>query len=329
MKRREFITLLGAAAAAWPLAARAEQPGRIPTIGLLTTSSVTRSAENLGELVRGLHELGYVEGRQIKVVPFFSEGRSDTLPLLAAQLVRLDVDVIVAAPTQAVRTAQQATSIIPIVMANTSDPVRLGFVQSLARPGGNITGLSNQVADIGAKQLQLLRELVPTLRQATVLINPRNPSHDRWRDYVEPAGQLGVSLDTAEAASDAGLDGAEGAFAAIERRRPDALLVFGDGLFLNRRDRIAAWAAINRLPAMYMFREHVDAGGLMSYGPSARANYRRAAAYVDKILKGAQPGELPVEQPTKFDLVINLKAAKALGLDVPAIVLARADEVIE
>jgi putative ABC transport system substrate-binding protein len=331
MRRREFITLLGGAAAALlcgPSPLRA-QLSRVPTIGLLTNSSVTRSAENLGELVHGLQDLGYVEGRQIKIIPLFSEGRSDTLPTLAAQLVRLEVDVIVAAPTQAVRAAQQATRTIPIVMANTSDPVRLGFVQSLANPGGNITGLSNQAADLGPKQLQLLKELIPTVKQVAILVNPRNPSHERWADYQNPAAQLGMGLEAIEATSDSALDGVDGAFATIERRRPDALLVFGDGVFLNQRARIAQWAAAIRLATMYVFREHVDAGGLMSYGPSARANYRRAATYVDKILKGAKPSDLPVEQPTKFDLVINLKTAKTLGLEIPPMLLARADEVIE
>jgi putative ABC transport system substrate-binding protein len=328
MKRREFITLLGGAAAMLLLAPSTlhAQSSRVHTIGFLTNSSVTRSAETLGELLHGLQKLGYVEGQQIKIFPLFSEGRSDTLPALAAQLVRLEVDVIVAAPTQAIRAAQQATRTIPIVMANTSDPVRLGFVQSLAHPGGNITGLSNQVADLGPKQLQLLKELIPAVRQVSVLINPHNPSHERWADYQNPARQLGMDLEPIEAGSDAALDGA---LATIERRRPDMLLVFGDGLFLNQRGRIAQWAAAIRLATMYVFRDHVAAGGLMSYGPSSQANYRRAATYVDKILKGAKPSDLPVEQPTRFDLVINLTTAKALGLEIPPTLLARADEVIE
>jgi putative ABC transport system substrate-binding protein len=184
--------------------------------------------------------------------------------------------------------------------------------------------LSNQVADLGPKQLQLLRELIPTVRQVTVLINPRNPGHVRWIDYQKAAVQLGMSLHATEAASDAALDGA---FAAIERRHLDALLAFGDGLFLNQRVRIAQWAAAIRLPTMYVFREHVDAGGLVSYGPSSRANYQRAATYVDKILKGARPADLPVEQPTRFELVINTSTARMLGLTVPDKLLATADEV--
>jgi ABC-type uncharacterized transport system substrate-binding protein len=325
VRRRQFITLLGGAAVVWPLAARA-QSSRLPTVGFLTNSSVTRSAENLGELTQGLRDLGYIEGQHIRIIALFSEGRSDTLPELAAQLVRLEVDVIVAAPTQAILAAQQTTRTIPIVMANTSDPVRMGFVQSLARPGGNITGLSNQVADLGPKQLQLLRELIPTIRQVTVLINPRNPGHVRWIDYQKAAAQMDMSLHATEAASDAALDAA---FAAIERRHPDALLVFGDGLFLNQRARIAQWAAAIRLPTMYVFREHVDAGGLMSYGPSSRANYQRAATYVDRILKGARPADLPVEQPTRFELVINAQTARMLGIILPTTLLASADEVIE
>jgi putative ABC transport system substrate-binding protein len=327
VRRREIILALGTAAAVLLASSPSgAQSSRLPTVGFLTNSSVTRSAENLGALTQGLRDLGYIEGQQIRIIALFSEGRSDTLPELAAQLVRLEVDVIVAAPTQAILAAQQATRTIPIVMANTSDPVRIGFVQSLARPGGNITGLSNQVADLGPKQLQLLRELIPTVRQVTVLINPRNPGHVRWIDYQKAAEQLGMGLHAAEAASDAALDGA---FAAIERRHLDALLVFGDGLFLNHRARIAQWAVAIRLPTMYVFREHVDAGGLMSYRPSSRANYQRAATYVDKILKGARPADLPVEQPTRFELVINAQTARMLGLTVPDKLLVAADEVIE
>jgi ABC-type uncharacterized transport system substrate-binding protein len=327
MKRREFITLLGRAVAVLlaPSPSAAQSSG-LPTVGFLTNSSVTRSAENLGELTQGLRDLGYIEGQHIRIIALFSEGRSDTLPELAAQLVRLKVDVIVAAPTQAILAAQQATGTIPIVMANTSDPVRMGFVESLSRPGANITGLSNQIADLGPKQLQLLRELIPTVQQVTVLINPRNPGHVRWIDYQKAATQLGMTLHATEAASDTAL---EGAFAAIERHHPDALLVFGDGLFLNQRTRIAQWAATIRLPTMHVFRDHVEAGGVMSYGPSSRANYQRAATYVDKILKGARPADLPVEQPTRFELVINAQTARILGIEIPPTLLARADEVIE
>jgi putative ABC transport system substrate-binding protein len=293
---------------------------------VLSPQSSVAAARNIEALREGLQELGYVEGRNVKVIARFTEGRTDTLAGFAADLVRLNVDVIVAAPTQAIRAVQQATRTIPIVMANTSDPVRLGFVQSLARPGGNLTGLSNQAADLGPKQLQLLKEMVPKARRVGVLINPRNASHERWQDYREPATRLGMSLSPVEAASEAALDDA---LAALKRDRPDALLVFGDGVFLNRRARIAEWEKTAQRPAIYVFREHVQAGGLMSYGPSARGNYRRAAAYVDKILKGAKPADLPVEQPTKFDLVINLKTATTLGLDVPATLLTSADEVIE
>jgi putative tryptophan/tyrosine transport system substrate-binding protein len=330
MNRREFIAALGGAATAvWPLTALAQQSGRAPVIGFLSNGSAARSAETLGEFVYGLRELGYIEGRQITIVVRWAEGHSERLPEFAAELVRLGVDVIVAAPTQSVRVAQQATRTIPIVMANSADPVRFGFVESLARPAGNITGLSNQAADIGTKQLALLKEMVPAARRVAVLINPRNPSHDRWRDDQGPAAQLGMSLEPVEAVSDAAFDGVDRALAAIERRRPDALLVLGDGLFLNRRERITEWAAANRVPALYLSRDDVEAGGLMSYGASLRANFRRAATYVDKILKGAKPGDLPVEQPIKFEFVINLKTAKALGLAVPPSLIARADEVIE
>jgi putative ABC transport system substrate-binding protein len=327
MQRREFMTLLGGAAA-WPFTARAAAGAR-PVIGFLSGGSAARSAETLGEFVQGLQQLGYVEGGQIAILARWAEGHSERLPEFAAELVHLGVDVIVASPTQSVGVAQQATRTIPIVMANCADPVRFGFVESLAHPGGNITGLSNQAADIGSKQLALLKKMVPAAQRVAVLINPRNPSHDRWRDDQGPAAQLGMSLEPVEAVSDAASDGLDRALAAMERRLPDALVVFGDGLFLNRRQRIIEWAAANRVPALYLSRDDVEAGGLMSYGASLRANYRRAATYVDKILKGAKPADLPVEQPTKFEFVINLKTAKTLGLTVPPSLLATADGVIE
>jgi putative ABC transport system substrate-binding protein len=329
VRRRAFISLLGGAAVAWPLAAWAQQSRRMPLVGFLSNHVANRSAETLAELVAGLRELGHVEGQNLSIVPRWGAGHSERLPGLAAELVALEPDVIVAAPTPAIRALQQATATIPIVMANTADPVRFGFVQSLARPGGNITGLSNLAADFGTKQLQLIKEMVPAARRLAVLINPRNPAHERWRDYHTPAAELGMNLESVEAISDAASEGVDSALTSLQGRRPDALLVLGDGPFLNRRERIAEWATANRVPTMFVFREHVEAGGLMSYGPGLRAQFRRTAIYVDKILKGTRPSELPVEQPTKFELVINLKSAKALGLEVPPMLLARADEVIE
>jgi putative ABC transport system substrate-binding protein len=323
LRRREFIALV---AAAWPLAARAQQATRVPTVALLTSSFAAQFHDNLGVVIEALRSLGYVEGQSIRYIARHTEGNADALPSHAAELVRLNVDVIVASTTTAIRAAQQATRTIPIVMTNTADPVRLGFVQNLARPGGNITGLSNQAADLGSKQLQLLKEIAPSAQRVAVLFNPRNPSRERWLNYREPAERLGLSLVPVPAESVVALDSA---LVELKRQPPDAIWVFGDPLFMNGRTRLAEWEKAARRPALYVFREHVQAGGLMSYGPSLPGAYRQVAAYVDKILKGAKPADLPVEQPTKFELVINLGTAKALGLTVPPTLLASADEVIE
>jgi putative ABC transport system substrate-binding protein len=325
MRRREFLGGLGSAMA-WPGAARAQQGTRVPTVAFLTSSFAAQFHDNFGVVIETLRTLGHVEGQSIRYVARYAEGNADALPGLAAELVRLKVDVIIASTTTAIHAAQRATGTIPIVMTNTADPVRLGFVQGLARPGGNITGLSNQAADLGSKQLQLLKEIAPSAQRVSVLINPRNPSHERWPNYHEPAERLGLSLAAVPAASAAVLDSA---LVELKRQPPDAIWVFGDPLFMSGRRRLAEWERAAQRPALYVFREHVKAGGLMSYGPSILGAYQQVATYVDKILKGAKPADLPVEQPTKFDLVINLSSAKALGLTVPPTLLASADEVIE
>ncbi len=311
-----------------PLAARAQQPGKVFRIGTVGTGSPTdpEGGSPWGAFIQGLREVGYVEGQNITIEHRSSKGRYEPLPALAADLVRLKVDVIVAAPS-AQRAAKEATRTIPMVMAG-GDPVGSGFVASLAQPGGNITGVSSVAApETVGKRLELLKEVIPRLSRVAVLGNPGNQAHAPALGEAKAAARsLGVQLQPLEAREPGDF---EREFAAMTRERAGALLVLADGMFFAHRTRIAELAAKSRLPAMYGNREHVDAGGLMAYGASLRDAFRRAATYVDKILKGAKPGDLPVEQPTKFELVINLKTAKALGLKIPQSVLIRADEVIK
>ncbi|HUE87920.1 MAG TPA: ABC transporter substrate-binding protein [Vicinamibacterales bacterium] len=327
MDRRRFLSLTAALLAA-PLAAEAQQPGKVPRIGYLSSSSATSTSRFVDAFRQGLRELGWLEGQNIVIDWRFADGRFDRLPDLAAELVRLKVQVIVAAPTPAVVTAKNATATIPIVMINVSDPVGLGLVTSLARPGGNATGVSYSVGvENFGKALELLKESIPNIRRVAVLSNPASAARAPLiRDVGIAARSLGLQLQHLEAQDPNDFDAA---FATMAKERVEALLVAADSMFIIHRARLAELAAENRLPAIYGIREHVDAGGLMSYGPSTVANYRRAAFFVDKILKGAQPGDLPVEQPTKFELVINLRTAKALGLTMPPSLLLRADEVIE
>ncbi len=324
--RAVLLVTLGLLAA--PLAAPAEQPGKVFRIGILGNVPLTdpEGARVWGAFIQGLRELGYVEGQNITIERRFSEGKYERLPDLAADLVRLKVDVIVAPATNPVFAAKQATRTIPIVMTGSGDAVGSGLVASLARPGGNVTGLSTLAPEIVGKQLELLKEMVPRVSRVAVLWNPTNTGHSlSLREAKVAARSLGVQLQLLEARRP---DEFEGAFAAMTRERAGALLVLGDGMFLLHPTRIADLAAKSRLPAMYGLREFVDAGGLMAYAHSLRDNFRRAATYIDKILKGAKPADLPVEQPTKFELVINLKTAKALGLTIPQSILIRADEVI-
>jgi len=329
VSRLVLMVILAVGLLAAPLAAGAQQPGKVFRIGILSNVPPTHpeGARVWGAFIQGLGDLGYVEGQNITIEHRSSEGKYERLPDLAAELVRLKVDVIVAPAAQNPFAAQQATRTIPIVMTGHPDPVGMGLVASLARPGGNVTGLSALAPEIWGKQLELLKETVPRVSRVAVLGNPTNPGYPLLlREVKVAARSLGVQLQILEAR---GPDDFERAFAAMTRERAGALLVQLDGMFLLHRTRIPDLAAKSRLPAMYELREFVDAGGLVGYGPSIRDRFRRAATYVDKILKGAKPGDLPVEQPTKFELIINLKTAKVLGLIIPPSVLVRADEVLQ
>jgi len=326
VRRREFIKLLGGAAS-WPLAAHAQQPmAKLPTIGFLGSATLLVESQRVAAFVQRLRQLGWIENRNVAIEYRWAEGRIERFTELAAEFARLKVDLIVAATTPAVIAAKQATSVIPIVIATANDPVATGLVASLARPGGNVTGLSNQMADTAAKRLELLREVVPGLRRLAILGNVDNP---------------GAVLDMREAQAAASAVGLEATTFEIRRAeeiaplfealkgRGDALYFASDPLMNTNRTRISTLALGARLPTMHGVRDYVEAGGLMSYGASIVDQYRRAADYVDKILRGAKPGELPIEQPTKFDLVINLTTAKALGLNISDNLLTLADEVIE
>jgi len=322
--RRQFITLMGAAAA-WPFAARAQQTAKLPTIGYLGTAAASAWAPWTAAFVQRLHELGWIEGRTVAIQYRWAEGRTERFAEIAAEFVRLKVDVIVTGGNAAVA-AKQASSVVPIVFALASDPVRDGLVATLARPGGNITGLSIQAPDLAGKRLALLREVVPGLRRLAIMVNVDLPAAVLEMGEIQAAaGTLGLDVATFEIRL---AEDIAPAFEAL-KGRAEALYVVGDALVIIHRVRINILALTARLPTMLATREYVEAGGLMSYGPSFTDLFRRAGDYVDKILRGAKPGELPVEQPTKFDFVINLTTAKALGIDISPTVLARADEVIE
>jgi putative ABC transport system substrate-binding protein len=320
MKRREFITLLGGAAAAWPLAARGQQ-AKTPRIGFLRFAPEFSGVEALRA---GLSDLGYIEGANIVIEWRWAE-KVDQLPELAAELVRMNVNVIIAPSSTFVEAARQATTSVPIVFAVHADPVGLGHVTSLARPGGNVTGLSMLLTELAAKELEMMKEAVPRATRIGVLWNPTTPSHERALKAIEAAGEkLGVELRMVPAQT---LEDFEGAFSNMVGE--DAFLVVASPLIVAQRVPLARLALKHRLPGMFPFKENVEAGGLMSYGADRDDLYRRAAAYVDKILKGVKPADLPVEQASKYQLVINLTTAKALGLTVPDTLLTRADEVIE
>jgi putative tryptophan/tyrosine transport system substrate-binding protein len=319
MKRRGFIGLLGGAAA-WPLAAWAQQRNRTRYIGFLGPE------RRLKKMRQGLGDLGYVEGQDI-VFEYRPSDRPDRLSDFAAELVALKVDVIVASGSLAVRTAQQATRSIPIVMTGSSDPVGAGFVSSLAHPGGNITGMSLQNPELSGKRLELLTEIVAGLSLVAVLSNPDDPPVVfSLRETKGAAQALSIELQFVEVRRP---EDFESAFASVNRIQPGALVILPGSIMTRHAERIAEFALKSRMPAISYFREFPEAGGLISYGPNLDDSSRHAAVYVDKILKGASPADLPVEQPTKFELVINLKTAKAIGLAVPPSILAHADEVIE
>jgi putative tryptophan/tyrosine transport system substrate-binding protein len=324
MQRRYFITLIGGVAT-WPLAARARQGAKQPTIGFLGTTTPSDWSQLVAAFVRRLGELGWIEGRTIAVEYRWAEGRDERFTEIAAEFVRLKVDVIVTSGT-ALLAAKRATSVIPIVFAVANDPVGSGFVASLARPGGNITGLSLQSTDLAGKRLELLREVVPGLRRLAIMADTGNSGAVLEMAAVQTAARaLDLEVATLE------IRRAEDIAPAFEtlKGRVNALYIETDALIFTHRIRINTLALAARLPTMHGVRAYVEAGGLMSYGPNYPDLFRRAADYVDKILRGAKPGDIPVEQPTKFDLVVNLTTAKALGLTVPPSLLARADEVIE
>ena len=325
MKRREFITLLGGAAAAWPLAARAQQAGKIPTIGYLGTAAASAWAPWTAAFVQRLHELGWIDGRTVAIQYRWAEGRSERSAEIAAEFVRLKVDVIVTGGNAAVA-AKQASTIVPIVFTIVDDPVGSGLIASLARPGGNVTGLAINHADLAGKRLALLREVVPGLHRVGIMANVEYPfAVLEVGEFETAARTLGLEVIRLE------IRRAEDIAPAFEtlKGRAEALYVVGDALVTTHRIRINTLALAARVPTMHVVRELVEAGGLMSYGSNFADLFRRAADYVDKILRGTKPGEIPVEQPTKFNLVINLTTAKALGLTIPESFLLRADEVIE
>jgi len=326
-RRRFLATLLGGAVAAWPLAARAQQARKVPRVGLLSTFSPSDAMPWHQAFRQGLRELGWVEGENISIEYRYAEARLDRLPDLATGLVRLNVDLIFTDTPSPAFAARNATRTIPIVIASGSDLVASGLAESLARPGGNITGLDQIASELGGKRLELLKETVPKLSRVVVLWNPQNQTSTRnWNELQDPARQLGVALHSLVVRS---ADELDKAFEVVSMAHADALVILPESAFVANLKRIADFSAKNRLPSIFHLREFADAGGLMTYGPDRSDLFRRAAAYVDKILKGAKPADLPIQLPTKFEFVINLKTAKALGLEIPPTLLARADEVIE
>jgi putative tryptophan/tyrosine transport system substrate-binding protein len=325
--RVALTVTLGLTLLAAPLAAEAQQAGKVYRVGFLGNSSAALEANLVGPFREGLRELGYVEGRNIVIEYRWAEGKYERFPALIAELAALNVDVIVTAGTPAALAVKRTTPSIPLVMAAVGDPIGVGLVASLARPGGNVTGLSAIAPELEGKRLELLREVVPKLSHIAVLWNPDNSFHAGSLKETRAAAQvLGIKAQLV------GVRISEefpAAFAAIVRERPGALLVLADRIFLHNRARIVDFGAKHRLPGVYPYRELVEAGGLMSFGPSYPGMHRRAAHYVDKILKGSKPADLPVEQPATFELIINLKAAKALGLTIQPSLLQRADELIQ
>ena len=326
MKRREFITLLGGAAVIWPLVAHAQQPAKLPTIGFLGPLTASTQSTWTAAFAQRMREHGWIEGRTVAIEYRWAEGRSERLAEIAAEFVRLKVDIIVTGGTSAVSAAKQATSVIPIVFGVAGDPLGTGLVASLARPGGNVTGLSNQSADLAGKRLEILREVVPGLRRLAIMANIGNPIGVLEMGEVQAAARtLGLDVVASE------IRRAEDIAAAIDalKGRADALYVVTEPLVNTNRIRLNTLALGARLPTMHGARDYVEVGGLMSYAANYPDLFRRAGDFVDKILRGAKPADIPVEQPTKFDLVINLTTAKALGLTIPEAFLLRADEVIE
>ena len=326
MRRREFITLLGGAAAAWPLAARAQQAA-MPTIGVLISTSAELNADYLRAFREGLKETGFIEGENISIVYRWGENQIDRLPGLAAELARRPVAVLIGSGDAASLAAKAATATIPIVFHVGRDPTILGLVASLARPGGNLTGVNFFTGELAAKRLELLRELVPGAVRVAALLNPTNPNREAVaRDVEAAAGAMGLQMHVYKADT---IGNINAAFASLARERPEALFVTGDPFFRFRRVQLALLAAYHHLPAIYALRDYTEAGGLMSYGASLSEAHRQGGVYVGRILKGAKPADLPVVQSSKFELVINLQPARMLGLTVPPTLFATADDVIE
>ena len=326
MTKNHFVLIIGAVLLAHTFDAEAQQPTKVPRIGYIGGAPASAVSARIEAFRQALRELGYVEGKNIVIEWRSAEGKAERLPALASELVRLKVDAIVTGGATNTRAAKEATHTIPIVMAQDSDPVGSGFVASLARPGGNITGLATLAPQLSGKRLELLKEILPRLSRAAVLGTSTQPgSAQQLREMELAAGVFAVKLQYLDVAN---LNDIETAFRAASKRSAEAVLVLVSSVIISYRPQIVELAAKNRLPAMYPFTEFVDAGGLISYAPNYTDLYRRAATYVDKILKGAKPADLPVEQPIKFEFVINLKAAKQIGLTIPPNVLARADKVI-
>jgi len=327
VRKKIFCLALGAMLSALSFSVEAQQTGKIPRIGYLSSLSASSDSSRNDAFRQGLKELGYVEEKNVAIEYEFAQGKLDRLPDLAGELVRLKVDVIVVGGSTATRAAKNATKLIPIVMINVTDPVVLGFVVSLARPGGNITGLSNLAPELGGKRLELLKEIVPQLSRVAVLGDPNSPAYGPQLNELKLAARaLGLQLQPAEVRGPGDL---ESAFSAMIKARAGALMGLQQPTIDILRERIIDLAGKNRLPAMYPNRENVEAGGLMSYAADISTMFRRAATYVDKILKGTKPADLPVEQPMKFELVINLKAAKQIGVTIPQWTLMKADKVIK
>ena len=327
--RRALLIAFGAAVLAAPLGSFAQQQGKVWRIGFLSLRSRPASPDSdvFGAFRRGMRELGYVEGKNLVIEWRSADGKSERLPALAAELVQLKVDIIMAGGTPAISAAQKVTTTIPIVMGTVGDPVGSGFVASLARPGGNITGVSSLTSELSPKQLEMLRSMVPKLSRVAVLVNPANSFHATVLENVQAAAhRTGVTILALEARTPQEIGNT---FAVMSQKKTRAVIVVRDSLFNQQVREIAALAVKYRMPSIHGVREYVEAGGLMSYGQNPADNYQRAATYVDKILKGAKPGDLPVEQPTKFELFINRKTAKALGLTIPQSLLISADKVIE